>query len=233
MFRTCDILIGFKHGGIKPSPSAFSITPYIYFNLGAKEKYDMGFPSFPCYWKLHHSALIQLLIQRRITTNTLSSETSCLIQMSTRRRPLSLATPPTRRNIKWMQAHGCCCSSSLSVASVVGYVGCFSAVQNSIMNIGPVSWLCLDAGFSVLRLAIWTWNPTRDNFASTGDNSRTGHFLLEEKIDAQIDHKDDPVSSDSNNLDSLRKYHQSILEHIRYRLANRWTMKVEDTISTK
>jgi hypothetical protein len=145
---------------------AFSITPYIYFNLGAKEKYDMGFPSFPCYWKLLHSALIQLLIQRRITTNTLSSETSCLIQMSTRRWPLSLATPPTRRNIKWMQAHGCCCSSSLSVASVVGYVGCFSVVQNSIMNIGPVSWLCLDAGFSVLRLAIWTWNPTRDNFAN-------------------------------------------------------------------
>ena len=27
------------------------------------------------------------------------------------------------------------------VASVAGYVGCFSVVQNSISTIGPVSWL--------------------------------------------------------------------------------------------
>jgi hypothetical protein len=63
------------------------------------------------------------------------------------------------------------------------------------------------------------------------------------EIDVKIDPKGDPVSSDSNNLDSLRKHHQSILEHIHYRLGagnrtepyaieNSWTMKVEDTIST-
>ena len=49
------------------------------------------------------------------------------------------------------------------VASVVGYVGCFSVVQNSTSSVGPVSWLCLEVGLSVLRLAIWAWNPTGDD----------------------------------------------------------------------
>ena len=44
----------------------------------------------------------------------------------------------------------------------MGYVGCFSVVQNSTSTIGPVSWLCLAAGLSVMRLAIWAWNPTMD-----------------------------------------------------------------------
>ena len=70
-----------------------------------------------------------------------------------------------------------------------------------------------------------------------------GHFVLEVEIDTKLDPKGDPVSSDSNNLVSLRKHHRSILEHIQYRLGdgpgdvtkiyaiqNNWTMKVEDTI---
>ena len=250
----------------------------------------------------------------------------------------------------------------LLVASVVGYVGCFSVVQNSTSTNGPVSWLCLEVGLSVARLAIWAWNPTRadappleiileldkyehkpfptcnkdheeileykalpltrardflknitsfagliepfsnpdfslyytltrnrhrrlfknlsvgtgdpivgertlyitvfdhkerttrvytrkyerDTFYSTKSDAPlvdVGHFLLEVEIDAEIDPKGDPVSSDSNNLDSLRKHHRSILEHIQYRLGaghvtkpyaieNGWTMKMEDTIST-
>ena len=70
-----------------------------------------------------------------------------------------------------------------------------------------------------------------------------GHFILEVEINAKIDSKVDPVCSDSNNLDPLRKHHQSILEHIEYRLEagdvtktyaieNSWTMKAEDTIRT-
>ena len=252
------------------------------------------------------------------------------------------------------------------VASVVGYVGCFSVVQNSTSSVSPVSWLCLEVGLSVLWLAIWDWNPTgddappleiilkldqhrplptcnkdneeilwykvlpltrawdflkiitsfaglihpfsnpdlsiyytltqkclskesvpaehsdsvngpanaenhklgelalyitvfdpkerttrvytRDNegdiFYSTKSDAPivdVGHFLLEVEIDVEIDPKGDPVSNDSNNLDSLQKHHQLILEHIHYRLGvgdvpcyaieNSWTMKVEDTIS--
>ena len=70
-----------------------------------------------------------------------------------------------------------------------------------------------------------------------------GHFILEVEINAKIDSKVDPVCSDSNNLDSLRNHHQSILGHIEYRLEagdvtktyaieNSWTMKAEDTIRT-
>jgi hypothetical protein len=64
------------------------------------------------------------------------------------------------------------------------------------------------------------------------------------EIDDEIDPKGDPVSRDSNNRVSLRNHHQTILECIQYRLGagdavtkryaieNRWTMKLEDTIST-
>ena len=44
-----------------------------------------------------------------------------------------------------------------------GYVGCFSIVQNSASSLGPVSWLCLEVGLSVVRLAIWAWNLTGDD----------------------------------------------------------------------
>ena len=49
------------------------------------------------------------------------------------------------------------------LSSVVGYVWCFSIVQNSTSTTGLVSWLCLEAGLSVMRLVIWAWNPTRDD----------------------------------------------------------------------
>ena len=262
------------------------------------------------------------------------------------------------------------------LASVVGYVGCFSVVQNSTSPFGPVSWLCLEAGLSLMRLGIWAWNPTSDDappleitleldehkplptcnkddeeilenkvlpltrardflkiitsfaglidpfnnpdlslyytltrkrpseesasldtesvsvdigdyyenrvneienaekhilgeqtlyitvfdhkerttrvytreneidiiYSTKSDAVDVGHFLLEVEIDAKIDAKGDPVSN-GNNLDSLRKHHRSILEHIQYRLGaadvtnpytveNSWTMKVEDTVST-
>ena len=49
------------------------------------------------------------------------------------------------------------------VASIVGYVGCFSVVQNLTSTIGPVSWLFLEVGLFVMRLAIWAWNPMGDD----------------------------------------------------------------------
>ena len=93
---------------------------------------------------------------------------------------------------------------------------------------------------------IYTREYEEDAFYSTKSDAPhvdIGHFLLEVEIDAKIDPKGDPVCSDSNNLDSLRKHHRSILDNIRYRLGaskvaelytieNSWTMKVEDTIST-
>jgi hypothetical protein len=49
------------------------------------------------------------------------------------------------------------------LASIVGYVGCFSVVQSADRSSGPLSWLCLEAGLSLLRMFLWGWNPTGDD----------------------------------------------------------------------
>ena len=60
-----------------------------------------------------------------------------------------------------------------------------------------------------------------DIFYSTKSDAHlvdVGHFLLEVIIDAKFDPRGDSVFNDINTRDSLRKHHQSILEHIQYRL---------------
>jgi hypothetical protein len=93
---------------------------------------------------------------------------------------------------------------------------------------------------------VYTRVDEEDFFFSTKSDAPfvdVGHFLLEVEIDAKIDPVGDPISRDSNNVDSLRNHHQSILEYIQYRLGagdvvskyaieNSWTMEAEDTIST-
>jgi hypothetical protein len=349
---------------------AFSIAPYIYLNLGAnhlKKSMTWVFPVVRVTGGFITATLIQLLIQRRITT---LSDQYLVKRDQLPNTDVEAAVGNTKKHqmdtCTWLLL---CLLLIGLVGSVVGYVGCFSVVQNSTSNNGPVGWLCLEAVLSVMRLAIWAcqWDPTRDgappleiilkldkyenkplptcnkdnedtleykvlpltrardflkiitSFAGliepfsnpdlslyytltrkhtskyqhvnwdygpenavchklgestlyitvfdhkerttrvyTRDNEidtfystksdapivDVGRFLLEVEIDVKIDPKGDPVSSDSNNLDSLRKHHRSILEHIQYRLGagkktkpyaiveNTWTMKAEDTIST-
>ena len=333
---------------------AFSIAPYIYLNRGAsnlKKSTTWVFPVLRATGGFITATLIQLLIQQRITT--LSHQ--LLVKRDQLPNPdVEAAIKPGDTKKRRMDARTwllLCLLLIGLVASVVGYVGCFSVVQNSTSTIGPVSWLCLEAGLPVVRLVIWAWNPmgddappleimlkldeykpfptcnksdeeilqykllpltraqdflktitsfaglidpfsnpdlslyytltrklssaswnklgerslyitvfdhkerttrvyTRDNKIDTLYSTKSdapivdaGHFLLEVEIDVKIDPEGDPVSSDSNNLDSLRNHHRSILEHIQYRLGagnvtelyaieNSWTMKVEDTIST-
>ena len=45
---------------------------------------------------------------------------------------------------------------------VVGYVGCFNLVNESRVTGGPYVWLGIEAMLSVLRLALWGWNPEWD-----------------------------------------------------------------------
>ena len=94
---------------------------------------------------------------------------------------------------------------------------------------------------------VYTRHNEIDTFYSTKSDAPLrvvdfGHVPLEVEIDAEIDPKDDLIFSDSNNVHSLRRHHQSILENIHYRLGagdvtglctieNSWTFKVEDTIS--
>ena len=49
------------------------------------------------------------------------------------------------------------------IASVVGYVGCFSAVQGSGSSKEALIWLCLEAGLSIVRIILWAINPKGDD----------------------------------------------------------------------
>jgi hypothetical protein len=340
---------------------AFSITPYIYFMWNANILSNNAIwisPVWRAYGGFTTATVIQLLIQRRITT---LSDQYLVKRDQLSNTDVKAAVGNTKKHQMDARTWLLLCLLLIGlVASVGGYVGCFSVVQNSTSNVGPIIWVSLEVGLFLLRLAIWAWNPTGDNappleiilelddkplpvcnkdkeeilqykvlpltrardflttsFAGliepfsnpdlslyytltrkrpskksapadienehrnrdklgewtlyitvfdrkehttrvyTRDNEidtfystksdapivDVGHFLLEVEIDAKIDPKGDPVSSDSNNLDSLRKHHRSILEHIHYRLGagdvtkayaleNSWTMKVEDTVST-
>ena len=336
--------------------SAFSIASYIFLNLAANNlntstKLAWVFPVLRATGGFITATLIQFLIQQRITTlsdqylvnrvplPTPGVDTEAAVQVEpgdTKKHQLDART--------WLMLFLLLIGL---VASVVRYVGCFSIIQNSKSNLGPLGWLCLEVGLSVVRLAIWAWNPTgddappleiilkldednpfptcnkdneeilrhkvlpltraldflkiitsfagliepfnnpnfslyytltrkrpseesvhaniendyidsdnepehaeeyklgestlyvtvfdhkerttrvytRDNeidiFYSTKSNAPivdVGHFLLDVEIDVKIDPEGDPVSSDSNNMDSLRRHCQSILEHIHYRL---------------
>ncbi|KAJ7576630.1 hypothetical protein C8J56DRAFT_744956, partial [Mycena floridula] len=46
---------------------------------------------------------------------------------------------------------------------VVGYVGCFNLVNHSTAPNGPYVWLSLEVFLSLLRIALWGWNPRWDD----------------------------------------------------------------------
>jgi len=52
------------------------------------------------------------------------------------------------------------------LAVIVGYIGCFSIVQSSRNSAGPLSWLCIEAGLSVIRIFTWGLNPGWDDAPS-------------------------------------------------------------------
>ena len=147
----------------------FSIVPYIYINLGAnslnlKKGTIWVFPILRSTGGFITATLIQLLIQRRITT--LSHQ--YLVKLDQlRSRDLEEGGDTKKfqmiaRRITptWLLLFLLLIGL---LASVVGYVGCFSVVQNSVSTSGPLSWLCLEVGLSIMRLAIWAWNPMTDD----------------------------------------------------------------------
>ena len=138
----------------------------IYINLGASDlniskTLAWAFPVLHATGGFITATHIQLLIQRRITT--LSHQ--YLVKGDLPPNPdVEAAVGDAKKN--QMDARTWLLQLFLLiglVASVVGYVGCFSVVQNSTSNNGPVSWLCLEVGLSVIRLAIWAWNPRGDD----------------------------------------------------------------------
>ena len=143
---------------------AFSIAPYIYLNLGANNLNKITtwvFPVLRATGGFITATLIQLLIQQRITT--LSNQYLVEVKRDQLPNPdVEAGVEPGNRKKQQMDVRTwllLCLLLIGLVASIVGYVGCFSVVQNSTSTFGPVSWLCLEAGLSLIRLAIWACNP--------------------------------------------------------------------------
>ena len=146
---------------------AFSITPYIYLNLAPnnlKTSTRWLFPVLRAMGGFITASFIQLLIQRRITT---LSDQFLVKRDQLRNRDIEAAGDTKKYQMiarriapTWLLL---CLLLIGLIASLVGYLGCFSVVQNSTTTSGPVSWLCLEAGLSVMRLAIWAWNPPTDD----------------------------------------------------------------------
>ena len=144
----------------------FSIAPYIYLNLGANsltKSTTWVFPVLRSTGGFITATVIQLLIQRRITT---LSDQYLVNQNQPPNTDIESGDEPGGTKKRQMDARTWLLLWILFiglVASVVGYVGCFSVVQNSTSTFGPVSWLCLETGLSLMRLGIWAWNPTGDD----------------------------------------------------------------------
>ena len=148
---------------------SLSITPYVYLNLGAnhlslKRGTIWVFPILRSTGGFITATLIQILIQRRITT--ISDE--YLVKRD--QLPVGNGDVEAAAGVEKKKYQTDARTWPLLfllliglLASVVGYIGCFSIVQNSASSLGPVSWLCLEVGLSVVRLAIWAWNPTTDD----------------------------------------------------------------------
>ena len=127
---------------------AFSITPYIFINqrannLNLKRGTIWVFPILRSTGGFITATLIQLLIQRRIAT--ISN------QYLVKRDQLPVgdgdveAAAGVEKKKYQMDARTWLLLFLLLIGlltSVVGYVGCFSIVQNSASTSGPVSWLC-------------------------------------------------------------------------------------------
>ena len=128
---------------------ALSITPYIYINLRAN-KLDLRrgtiwvFPILRSTGGFITATLIQLLIQRRITA--ISDE----YLMKRDQLPVvngddveAAANVEKKKYQMDSRTWPLLCLLLFGLlASLVGYVGCFSIVQNSASTSGPVSWLC-------------------------------------------------------------------------------------------
>ena len=127
----------------------FSIAPYIYLNLGANhlnKSTTWVFPILRATGGFITTTLIQLLIQRRITS---LSDQYLVKRDHVPNRDEEVGVEPRDGKNHEMDARTWLMLFLLLiglVASVVGYVGCFSVVQNSTTISGPVSWLCLEAG---------------------------------------------------------------------------------------
>jgi hypothetical protein len=131
----------------------FSITPYIYLNLGANNLNKTTiwvFPVLRATGGFITATLIQLLIQGRISTLFEQYLAKEYLPKWHRNADVEAVVVTKKHQMDartWLLQ---CLLLIGLLASVVGYVGCFSVVQNSTSTFGPLSWLCLEVGLSLI-----------------------------------------------------------------------------------
>jgi len=97
---------------------------------------------------------------------------------------------------------------SLSLpATVAGYIGCFTLVSGSHGN-GPLIWLLLEAGLSIIRILVWAWNPSFDE--------RTGITLGLKLVD------DQPLVTTEKDVDVIKQTGENTLSLVPERQFLEW-----------
>ena len=144
---------------------SLGITPYIYLNLTADPDSNVAvpwiFPIFRLIGGFSTATLIQVLLQRRITT--LSEQ--YLFKRNQRNKDEEAAgdTPVKKDQTlaqriapTWLLLFLLLTSVT---ASLIGYFGCYSVASNN----PPIIWVFLETALSIIRSAICGYLPTSTN----------------------------------------------------------------------
>lgn len=160
--------------------SLLGIVPYIYVNVGAGNNLShpirWTFPILRALGGFLTVTMMQLAIQRRITTITekrlFERHTASQHDIEKGSGVTKVSGNPTTPDNDGKAATD---SNSLLTwffllllllgicASVVGYIGCFTVVQNAVSPKGPLIWLGLEASLSIIRIILWGLNPHSDD----------------------------------------------------------------------
>ena len=143
---------------------SLGITPYIYLNLTADPDSNLAvpwiFPIFRLFGGFSTATLIQVLLQRRITT--LSEQ--YLFKRNQRNKDEEAADTPVKKDQTlaqriaptWLLLFLLLTSVT---ASLIGYFGCYSVASNN----PPIIWVFLETALSIIRSAICGYLPTSTN----------------------------------------------------------------------
>ncbi|KAJ6451910.1 hypothetical protein C8R45DRAFT_1041465 [Mycena sanguinolenta] len=73
-----------------------------------------------------------------------------------------------------------------SIATAVGYIGCFTVVQNS-SHVQTLLWVALEGWLSLVRLFLWGWNPSWDNGTYIRLQIHTGDYISASTTDMEYE----------------------------------------------
>jgi len=149
---------------------SLGMVPYIYLNTMAESNLPplsrWIFPALRVTGGFLTATLIQFIIQRRLTILTnqwLDRQRGGPNQDA--EKAIANAHPESEREVAPTPTDGVTFFLLIPLllgilASVVGYVGCFTVVQSAQKPAGPFSWFGLEVGLVFFRLFLWELHPS-------------------------------------------------------------------------